>query len=130
MAKGFGAEARALPSTGAITLTLCKMKSLASSVPGNTYTITVTAVGDTFSAYIDGSSTPVTTLTDSIAGSDGIVGLYDDQPNTITGSGFGTRTSFSNFSLTGETVSNVPEPCSLAMLATGLFGLLGFARRK
>jgi len=106
------------------------MKSLASSVPGNTYTITVTAVGDTFSAYIDGSSTPVTTLTDSIAGSDGIVGLYDDQPNTITGSGFGTRTSFSNFSLTGETVSNVPEPCSLAMLATGLFGLLGFARRK
>jgi hypothetical protein len=91
--------------------------------PGNTYTITVTAVGDTFSAYIDGSSTPVTTLTDSIAGPDGIVGLYDDQPNTTTGSGFGPGTSFSNFSLQGTALNTVPEPSGAVLFSSGLAGL-------
>ncbi len=33
--------------------------------PGDTYTIKVTAIGDTLSAYIDRSSTPVSTLVDS-----------------------------------------------------------------
>ena len=89
-------------------------------IPGNTYTITVTDVGNTFSAFINGSSTPVTTITDSIAGPDGVVGLYDDQPNTTTGNGFGTPTTFSNFSLTGTTVSTVPESSSELLLGLGL----------
>jgi hypothetical protein len=85
--------------------------------PGNTYTITLTAVGDLFSAYVDGSSTPITTWTDSVAGADGEVGLYDDQPNTTTGSGSGTPTTFSGFSLTGTTV---PEPVTGVMLSFAL----------
>jgi hypothetical protein len=71
--------------------------------PGVTYTITVTARGDTYSAYIDGAPTPVTTFVDSTFPA-GQVGLYDDQPNTTTGRGFGTPTTFSNFSITGMAV--------------------------
>jgi hypothetical protein len=80
--------------------------------PGDTYTITVTAVGDTFSAFIDGASTPVTSLIDAAAGSAGEVGLYDDQPNTAEG-GFGTPTSYSDFSVQGTTV---PEPGGAGLL--------------
>ena len=69
--------------------------------PGDTYTIKVTAQGDTYSVYVNGSSTPVTTLVDSTF-SHGEVGFYDDQPNTTTGSGFGPPTTFSNFTVTGS----------------------------
>ena len=69
--------------------------------PGGTYTITVTARGDTYSAYINGSKTPVLTYVSSAFPS-GQVGLYDDQPNTVSGSGFGPATTFSNFSVTGS----------------------------
>lgn len=80
--------------------------------PGDTYTITVKAVGDTFSAYIDGSSTPVTSYTDATAGSSGEVGLGDNQPNTTTGSdGFGTPASYTDFSLT-----STPEPSGAGLL--------------
>lgn len=68
--------------------------------PGGTYTVTVTVQGDLYSAYLNGSSTPVTTLTYSGAPS-GDVGLYDDQPNTTTGAGSGPPTTFSDFSLQG-----------------------------
>jgi hypothetical protein len=78
--------------------------------PGDTYTITIKAVGDTFSAYIDGSSTPVTTFTDATAGSSGEVGLGSDQPDKAAG-GFGTPSSFSNFSL-----ASVPEPADTGLL--------------
>jgi VPDSG-CTERM motif len=90
--------------------------------PGNTYTIKVTAVGDTYSAFVNGTLT--STITDTVGGSNGGVGLYDDQPNTTTGSGFGTPTTFSNFSLQGTTVSGVPDTgttCSLFGLS--LMGL-------
>jgi len=89
-------------------------------IPGDAYNITVTAVGNTFSAYINGSTTPVTTFTDSAAGSDGGVGLYDDQPNMTTGSGFGTPTTFSNFNLTGTTTAAVPEPTTVFLVGSAL----------
>ena len=74
-------------------------------LPGNTTRITVKAVGNTFSVYTNSAITPVTTFTDSAAGSDGLVGLYDDQPNITSGHGSGTPTTFSNFSVQGTLVA-------------------------
>jgi hypothetical protein len=73
--------------------------------PGVAYTITVTAKGNTYSVYINGATTPVATYVDTkLQFPSGQVGLYDDQPNTTTGSGSGTPTSFSNFSLSAVAV--------------------------
>ncbi len=94
--------------------------------PGDTYTIEVTASGDTFDVYVDGASTPVLSFTDSVVGSSGLVGLYDDQPNVTTGSGSGTPTSYSDFSLTG---SAVPEPTTGLLIGAGLI-VVGLIRRR
>jgi hypothetical protein len=69
----------------------------------------------------------VTSITDAVAGSDGEVGLYDDQPNTVTGSGSGTPTTFSSFSLQGTTPA--PEPGTVLLLGAGLAGLAIVRRR-
>jgi hypothetical protein len=95
--------------------------------PGNVYTITVKAVDDTFSAYINGSSTPISVFTDAVAGLDGEVGLYDNQPKR---GGFGPPTTYSTFSLQGTTVSSVPEPGTVLLLAAGLAGLAIARHRK
>jgi hypothetical protein len=98
--------------------------------PGNTYSIEVIASGDVFEAYVNG--TLKSTFTDAAGGLDGEVGLYDDQPNTTTGSGSGPATSFSNFSLTGTTVTTpttAPEPSASVLMGTGLAGLFLVFRR-
>jgi hypothetical protein len=64
---------------------------------GDNYNITVTAVGDTYSAYINGSTTPATTLTTSQFPT-GQFGFYDDQPNVSAG-GSGAPMTFSNLAL-------------------------------
>ncbi|MDQ2842493.1 MAG: hypothetical protein M3Y72_15890 [Acidobacteriota bacterium] len=98
--------------------------------PGDAYTIRVTAVGDTFSAYVNNSSTPVTTLVDS-SFAYGKVGLYDDQPNGLTRSGFGPPTTFSNFSLQGTVYSiATPEPASLLLAIAGVARATLISRRK
>lgn len=52
------------------------------------------------------------------------IDLYDDQPNTTTGRGFGAVQSYSDFSISGSTT--VPEPSTWAMMASGFSGL-GYA---
>jgi hypothetical protein len=95
-------------------------------VPGNDYNLTVKAVGDTYSLYVNGSSTATTTLTTTTDPS-GFVGLYDDQPNTSQG-GSGPTMTFSTFSLQA---TNVPEPTTLAWGGLGsLASLLAIRRRK
>jgi hypothetical protein len=71
-------------------------------VPGTTHTITVTAKAGTYHVYLDGSTTPVTSLVDASL-THGEVGLYDNQPNTVNGnSGSGPPNTFSDFRLEGS----------------------------
>lgn len=66
--------------------------------------IRVVVAGNTYSAYVDGSATPVSTLVTSEFSS-GRVALYDNSIQT-----------FDNFTLTA-----VPEPATAGLLAAGMF---------
>jgi hypothetical protein len=68
--------------------------------PGSGYDLKITVISNTYSIYINGSTNPANTLVTS-QNPHGFIGLYDDQPNTTTGSGSGPAMSFSSFSLTG-----------------------------
>ena len=72
--------------------------------------IKVEVIGDTYAAYLDGSTTPATTLTNATY-THGKVALYSNNANQ----------TFDNITLT-------PEPSSLALL--GLGGLLIARRRR
>jgi PEP-CTERM motif len=104
--------------------------------PGSTYTLTIKVDDGTFTLYK--GATELTSYSDP-----GLthfkVGLYDDQPNTTTGSGFGPAQSFSNFHVSGKRgpisgmepfqASAVPEPSTWALLILGFVGL-GYAGRR
>jgi len=83
--------------------------------PGaDTATITVTVIGSTYSAYVNGSITPATTLTSALYAS-GRVGLYDFSGQT-----------FDNFS-----VAAIPEPVDFALGIGGLaLGIVTYSRRR
>jgi hypothetical protein len=93
-------------------------------ITGDTYAIKVIAAGDTYSVYVNG--TEVDTLTSTLFTS-GQVGLYDDQPNVITGSGSGTPSAFDDFTL--KTPAAVPEPATWITMIGGI-GMAGTALRR
>lgn len=71
--------------------------------PGCSYDIRVTAVGDVCALYVDGGTSPVTTIMVP-DNPHGTTGLYCDQPNTTSGSGFGDYMTFSNYRLVATMV--------------------------
>lgn len=89
-------------------------------VASGTYTVTVSVVGDTYSAFINGSTTPATTLTSSQFPS-GQIGLYDDQPNTVAG-GSGLPQTFSNFTVTGTSLPASVAPSLKGAVPHSLIG--------
>jgi hypothetical protein len=83
------------------------------SVP---HTVKVTVVGNEYAAYLDGSSSPITTFTNSTFSS-GEAGLYD------TNSPMG----FDNFSLSDD---SIPEPGTAALMMAGVAALIVSKRRQ
>jgi hypothetical protein len=84
---------------------------------GDDLHIQVVVSGDTYTAYVNGSATPATTLITSSVAS-GLVGLYD-----FTGQTYGQQ-SFDNFVVS----TAIPEPAT-PFLALAGFALLLFKRR-
>lgn len=91
--------------------------------PLGDFSIRITAQGDLFSAYLNGSTTAATTLVDDTFAS-GYTGVYDHDI-------FNHAESFDNFVVTGTPLPT-PLPAALPLFATGLgmLGLLGWHRKR
>jgi hypothetical protein len=72
----------------------------------------VEVIGDTYSAYLNGSSSAATVLTTNLY-SQGYAGLYDFMGQ-----------SFDNFSISDFNQGVVPEPASISLLGLGMLGLI------
>jgi len=71
--------------------------------PGDTYTVAVKAEGSTYSVYL--TAQPLPSIPSCSARFRAVRGgLYNNQPKSVSGSGSGPPTTYSNFSLTGEAV--------------------------
>jgi hypothetical protein len=93
------------------------------NLPLGNFLLRIDVIGNVYSAYINGSSTPATTYVSNNFTS-GYVGLYD---HDIFDGGL---QAFDNFSLTAP--NPVPLPGALPLFATGLgaLGILGWRRKK
>lgn len=91
---------------------------------GSNVDLRIEVVGDTYSAFVNGSATPLSTLTTGLFASGG-VGLYDKSPVNEVSSPRGE--TFDNFRVTDLTV-RIPEPAALTLFGLGLMGFAA-ARR-
>lgn len=83
-------------------------------IQGTNNHLRIVVSGNTYSLFLNGGTTPVTTLTTEFASSGGVA-LYD----------YSGEQSFDNF-----TVSAVPLPGAFWLLGSGLVGLIGFGRKR
>lgn len=83
------------------------------------FSLRIVVQGDSYSAFLNGSSVAVTTLI-SNSFSSGFAGLYS----------FQNGQTFDNFSI--ESVSSVPVPAALPLFGSGLFllGVLSYRRKR
>jgi len=93
---------------------------------GDEIHVQVVVAGNTYSVYLNGGSTAVTSLTWIGGPTSGFTGLYDFGGTANTG-----IQSFDNFNLRGNTVgaAAVPEPATLGLFGAGL-GVLAAIRRR
>ncbi len=93
-----------------------------SGLQGSNVHLKITVIDDTYSAYLNGASTPATELVVLGGATSGSAGLYTDSATQ----------SFDNFRISDfETGPNVvPEPATLSFLGLGLLGLLFKKNRK
>jgi len=86
--------------------------------------IRIEVVGDFYSAFLNGSATPLTTLTTGLF-QFGSAGLYDFSPTSGAMSPRGQ--TFDNFVITDL---SIPEPLTLGLFGFGLAGLAFSMRRR
>ncbi len=90
--------------------------------PGTTHAVRVTAVGGTYSVYLDGRSDARNLAPRRPPSHTGLSASYDDQPTVGSGGGFGPPQTFSNFHVEGTLVylASAARPTSTAV--TGMIG--------
>jgi hypothetical protein len=88
-------------------------------IQGTDAHVRIEVIGDTYSAYLNNATTPLTTL---------VTDRFSSGRVALLNSNFGER--FDSISISDFSPSPVPEPSTIFLLGTGLVGLLRFKKRR